>query len=131
MTAYTIKGTVRAKGEDILVKDMYFGEMKTQSGIIIGNDDAKGHGVKPRWAQVYDVGPDQKLISPEQWILVEHGRWTRKIRVEKDGVETELQKIDPDGILGVFSGEGKPDFNYIGQEFGDGESFTVNPEDFM
>jgi len=133
MSAFTIEGKVRAKGEDILVRDMYFGEMKTQGGIIINNDDAKGHGVKPRWAKVYDIGPDQSNLDFKigDWILLEHGRWSRKISISDGADEFQIQKADPEGIIGVFTGEGTPNVDYIGREYGDGESFTVNPEDFM
>jgi len=133
MSVYAIEGKVRAKGEDILVRDMYFGEMKTAGGIILNNDDAKGHGVKPRWAKVFDIGPTQKNLEfgVGDWILLEHGRWSRKIKIADGDDEFEIQKADPDGIIGIFTGEGKPNMDYIGQEHSDGESFTVDPSDFM
>ena len=131
MSIYTIQGNVKAIGEDVLVTDMDFGEIKSQGGIIINSDNGKGHGVKPRWAKVYSVGPEQKDVTVGQWILVEHGRWTRKVKVDRGEGEFYLQKVDPTGILGIHQGEGVPDQNYIGQEYSDGESFTVNPEDFM
>ena len=46
-----IKGNVRPIHGDVLVTNMHFGEMKTKGGIIIQSDDAKAHGVKPRWAK--------------------------------------------------------------------------------
>ena len=55
-----IKGTVRAKGEDVLVSDMHFGDQLTKGGIIIGNDDGKTRGVYPRWGKVFSKGPDNK-----------------------------------------------------------------------
>ena len=131
MSVYTIQGDVRAIGDNVLVSDMEFGEIKTEGGIIINSDDGKGHGVKPRWAKVYAVGPDQTDVEVGQWILIEHGRWTRKIKVDRGDGEFALQKVDPSGILGIHEGNEPPIQNYIGQEYGDGESFTVNPEDFM
>jgi len=71
---------VRPLPKDILVYNMDMGEQTTKSGIVIQSDDGKAHGVKPRWAQVYKVGERCELdVKPGQWILIEHGRWTRKI----------------------------------------------------
>jgi hypothetical protein len=47
------KGNVKAKGEDILLTNMYFGEEKTKGGLIISSDDGKERGIKPRWGQVF------------------------------------------------------------------------------
>jgi co-chaperonin GroES (HSP10) len=131
MSLYTVKGDIRAIGEDILVADMHFGEIKTQGGIIVGSDDAKSRGVKPRWAKVYRVGPDQDLVKEGDWILIEHGRWTRKVKIDNGDGEIGIQKIDPTGVLGIHDGEGEPDMNYLGEEYSDGESYTVDPGLFM
>ena len=132
MSVYTVKGKVRAIGSDVLATDMYMGEMKTESGIIIGSDDGKNHGVKPRWCKVFAVGPNQNDFEIDQWILVEHGRWSRKIKVDQgDGKEIEIQKIDTDCILGIWEGEGSPDTNYIGEEYNDGQGYNVDPSLFM
>ena len=40
----------------------------------------------PRWGRVYAKGPKMMTTTPvREWILVEHGRWTRgcKIITEK------------------------------------------------
>lgn len=131
MSLYTIEGNVKAIGNDVLVTDMHMGEMKTQSGIIIGSDNGKSHGVKPRWCKVYEVGPRQKNFKVGEWILVEHGRWSRKIKVNTDGNEIELQKIDVECVLGIWDGEGEPDVNYIGEEYNDGQGFDVDPSVFI
>ena len=131
MSLYTIEGNISAINKDVLVHAMHFGEIKTKGGIVIGSDDGKGHGVKPRWGKVYSVGPNQKDVKVGEWILVEHGRWTRKFGMTSNDNTIELQKIDSDCILAIHEGDGPPDQNYIGQEYSDGESFTVNPEDFM
>ena len=55
-----IKGKIKAIRGDVLVHNMHFGETKTAGGIIIQSDDAKAHGVKPRWAQVYAKGHENK-----------------------------------------------------------------------
>lgn len=101
-SAYDIKKLkVRAINDDVLITDMDFGEIKTSSGIVLRSDDAQAHGVKPRWGQVYKVGPKQTDVKVGQWILIEHGRWTRKMKIDDgDGVK-EVQKVDLKGILAV------------------------------
>jgi co-chaperonin GroES (HSP10) len=114
---------------DILVIDMDMGEMKTAGGIIIQSDDAKAHGIKPRWAKVYKVGTDCEIeVKPGQWVLIEHGRWTRKVKIDDgDGVK-EFQKIEIKSIIAIA--DEKPNDFYIGQEYGHGDTATIRPEDF-
>jgi hypothetical protein len=92
---------VRAIKDDVLVTDMDFGEITTESGIVLRSDDGKNHGIKPRWARVYKIGPDQTEVKIGQWILVEHGRWTRKVRINDGERELEIQKVDNSCILAV------------------------------
>jgi co-chaperonin GroES (HSP10) len=121
---------VRPLSKDILVIDMDMGEMKTAGGLIIQSDNGKAHGVKPRWAKVYKVGSEVDLdVKEGQWVLIEHGRWTRKITIDDgDGVK-EFQKVETKSIM-LVSDE-KPNDFYIGQEFGHGSSTTIRPEDFI
>lgn len=121
----TIKGTPRAVGNRVLVTDMYFGEQTTKGGIIITNDDATTRGIYPRWCRVYSKGPDNKDdYNVGDWILVEHGRWTRgmKIETEKDG-EIEIRMVEAESIL-MYSDE-KPEGVQIGAEYGNGASADV------
>lgn len=90
---------IRAIQDHIIVSDMDFGEIKTASGIVLRSDDGKHHGIKPRWAKVYKVGPNQKEIKVGQWILIEHGRWSRKIKIHDGETEKEIQKVDAKAIL--------------------------------
>lgn len=90
---------VRAIKDDILVTDMDFGEIKTKSGIVLRSDNGQSHGIKPRWGLVYKVGPQQKDFKPGQWVLVEHGRWTRKIKINDGESEKEIQKVENSSIL--------------------------------
>jgi co-chaperonin GroES (HSP10) len=119
---------VRAIRDHVIIKDMEFGEMVTASGIVIQSDNAKSHGIKPRWGQVYKVGPDQKDVKEGQWVLVEHGRWTRKFTIDDGEGVKEIQRIDVPAMLAV-SDEKPTDF-YIGNEVNDGDSITIRPEDF-
>lgn len=85
--------------DHILVSDMNFGEQKTAGGIVLRSDNGKSEGVKPRWGKVYAVGPDQKDVNVGDWLLVEHGRWTRGLDLEIEESQIELFRIDPTGIL--------------------------------
>ena len=121
--------TIRAIRDDVLVSDMDMGEQTTAAGIVIQSDDGKSHGVKPRWARVYKVGPKQLTIKEGQWILIEHGRWTRKIKIN-DGVSVkEVQKVEVKSIMAIA--DEKPNDFYIGQEHSNGSSIDINPEDFL
>lgn len=90
---------IRALNEHVLVTDMHFGERKLGSGIVLLNDDGKGEGIRPRWAQVFAVGPDQHDVKVGQWILVAHGRWTRANEIEVDGEVKKLRRVDQNDIL--------------------------------
>lgn len=116
---------VRPLPRDILVINMDMGEMKTASGIVIQSDDGKAHGVKPRWAQVYKVGSDVDIdVKVGQWILIEHGRWTRKIKIDDGDSVKEFQKVEIKSILAVS--DERPNDVYIGEEFVSGSSKTFN-----
>lgn len=90
---------LRALNAHVLVTDMHFGERKLGSGIIMLNDDGKGEGIRPRWAKVFAVGPEQQDVRVGQWILVAHGRWTRANEIEVDGEEKSLRRVDQNDIL--------------------------------
>jgi hypothetical protein len=93
--------------DHILVTEMAFNERKLSSGIVLLNDDGKTSGIRPRWAQVYAVGPEQKEIQVGQWIFVEHGRWSRGIEVEVDHKQLTLRRVDPKSI--IFVSDKEPD----------------------
>lgn len=122
------KVKVRALPKDILVTDMDLGEMISNGGIVIASDNGKSHGIKPRWAKVYKVGSEVDYVKEGQWILIEHGRWTRKITIDDGESEKDFQKVDVNGILVVT--DEKPNDFYIGQEYGHGDTATIRPEDF-
>jgi len=86
--------------DKILVSDMNFDSQKTFSGIIIPSDNGKVQGIHPRWAKVFAVGDEQQDIKVGEWILIEHGRWTRGIEYEvADGETVELRMVDNAAIL--------------------------------
>jgi co-chaperonin GroES (HSP10) len=86
----------------VLVKDIEKG-IRIISGFIIPNDDGKSAAIRPHWAQVYAVGPDVKEISPGQWILIEHARWTRSIKVkDENGDDLQLWGVEyPQAVMCV------------------------------
>jgi hypothetical protein len=124
------KVKVRALSKDVLVIDMDMGEMKTSSGIVIQSDNGKAHGVKPRWAKVYKIGTEVDLdLKVGQWILIEHGRWTRKITIDDGDSVKEFQKVELKSIMAVA--DEKPNDMYIGQEYSHGSSATFSPDQFL
>ena len=126
----SIKGKPRAIGDRVLVTDMYFGEQKTASGLIINNDDGTTRGVYPRWGKVYSKGPKNKdPYEVGQWILVEHGRWTRGMNIETDeDGQIEVRMVETESIL-AYSDE-KPDDLRIGAEHSDGP-VDIDPSAFV
>jgi co-chaperonin GroES (HSP10) len=108
------KGNFRPIYDRVIVSDMNFGEQVTAGGIIITSDDGKDRGVKPRWGKVYSKGPENKdEYNVGDWILVEHGRWTRGFKGESVCAwQTEKPQ---DVISGTATDAG---------------SFSVRPEDF-
>lgn len=92
-------GSLKPLKDTVLVTDMNFEYRVTTGGIILPSDDAKNSGIRPRWAKVYAVGPEQKEVSVDQWILVSHGRWTRGVEITVDGVNHTIRKVDNNDIL--------------------------------
>jgi len=96
--AHQVKA-VKPIGNAIIVTDMSFESRITSSGIIIPGDDGKSSGIRPRWAQVYAVGPEQTDVKVGEWILISHGRWTRGIDIEDESGKKTIRKVDPNDIL--------------------------------
>jgi co-chaperonin GroES (HSP10) len=91
--------TIKALHDNILVKDMHFGERFTSHGILLPGDDKTSTGIRPRWAEVYAVGVKQCDVNVGQYVLVSHGRWTRGIKIEVDGNDITLRRVDNNDIL--------------------------------
>lgn len=81
------KGITACKGK-VLVTELEHGERTTAGGIVLTNDDGKIRGIRSRWGKVYSVGEDITDIKEGQWILIDHGRWSRTIEV--DGIQMNL-----------------------------------------
>jgi co-chaperonin GroES (HSP10) len=68
----------------VIVSDMNFKERISRGGLVLPTYNGKSSGIRPRWGQVYAVGPDQLDIRVGTWVCVEHGRWTRGIDIEDE-----------------------------------------------
>jgi hypothetical protein len=101
--------SIKALNDHVLVADMNFKERQLSSGIYLLNDDSRTAGIRPRWAKVYAIGPEQQDIQIGQWILVSHGRWTRGVTIEDTAGEVTIRRIDPNDILLVSESEPSDD----------------------
>jgi co-chaperonin GroES (HSP10) len=103
-----VKGKVIPIRDSVLISDMDFDMQKTKTGIYILSDNGKTQGIHPRWGKVWAVGPDQTDVKVGEWILIEHGRWTRTIELESDNdTIIELRRVDTNAILA--SADEKPE----------------------
>ena len=100
-----IDGEIKPLRDSIIVTDMSFEGRQLSSGIVLLGDDGKTDGIRPRWARVYAVGPEQQDVGVGQWVLVEHGRWSRGVKIIKDGQEIIIRRADPEAIIFVSDNE--------------------------
>ena len=96
--AHKVKA-LKPLNDTIIVSDMHFDERISNGGIILINDDMKSSGIRPRWAKVYAIGPEQKDVQVGQYILISHGRWTRGVKIDDGSGEKVIRKIDNNDIL--------------------------------
>jgi co-chaperonin GroES (HSP10) len=111
-----VKGKLKPLRDNVLVTDMNFEEQTTASGIIIQSDDGKSHGVKSRWARVWAIGPEQQDVKVGEWIYIDHGRWTRGIKVEDNGQEIVIRRVETSSIL--LQADERPSDAYLGMDSG-------------
>lgn len=99
---------IKALPNKVLVSELE-GGTRVVNGIIIPDDNGKSEGIRPRWAKVFSVGEKIDEITEGQWVLVEHGRWTRMLSVKDDaGNETKVWGVEwPQSVLMVS--DEKPD----------------------
>lgn len=114
--------------DNVLVTDMNFDQRVSKGGIVLPSDDGKSEGVRHRWARVWAIGPEQKEVKVDDWILLEHGRWTRGVTVElKDGTDIIIRRADTKAILMVT--DENPGDNTFGVH-GKVEHQTFDPSTF-
>lgn len=104
MPSYTVyEGTLTPIKNRIIVTDMEFGEQKTAGGIILPSDDGQARGIHPRWGRVIAKGhenTDDYEIG--DWVLVEHGRWTRGVTMQDDqGNKNVIRVVEAESVLGT------------------------------
>jgi co-chaperonin GroES (HSP10) len=85
--------------DSVIVSDMVFDQRISRGGIVLLNDNGSTAGIRPRWGQVYAIGPDQQDVAVGQWVCVAHGRWTRGIDVEDETGKRTLRRVDPKDIM--------------------------------
>ncbi len=125
-----VKGKIVPLRDNVMITDMSFDEQKTSSGIIIRSDDGKSEGIKPRWGKVWAIGEQQKDVKVGEWILGEHGRWTRGITVEdENGNEVVIRMVETKSIL--LSADEKPNDVYTGSMSSTQQGQTFTPDMFM
>ncbi len=105
-----IYGDITPLRNKILVKTIEKGEQKTRGGIIIPDDDGKDRGIRPRWAQVYAVGKNIDFVKKGQWVLIEHGRWSRGFTMDDGKGKFDCRLVDNNCIMGT-SDERPEDIN--------------------
>jgi len=89
----------------VIVHNMEKGE-RMIGKIILRDDNSSSRGIRARWAQVFKVGEGIDDIKEGQWILIEHGRWSRALDfndvADKTSQEYVLHRVDyPSGVLAV------------------------------
>jgi co-chaperonin GroES (HSP10) len=120
-----VEGTLRPLDNKVLVHEMEFGIEKSQGGIFLPSDDGKSAGIHPRWAKVYAIGPNQIDVKVGEWILLEHGRWSRGINYRTpEGDDIVIRLADLNAIL--MSTDEKPSGAQRNQAVGAGSNFNFN-----
>jgi co-chaperonin GroES (HSP10) len=121
---------IKALHDNVLVADMEFDTRITQSGLILPNDNGTSLGIRPRWGRVYAIGKDQTNVKVGEWILVEHGRWTRGLEDDdENGDKVTIHRVDENGIM--MSADEKPAGLERGVFTTAAHGSVHNPEDFV
>lgn len=97
----TVEGEITPLKNSVLVTDIDSLEEKVINGVIIPNELGQERGIRPRWATVYAIGEEVTDVNVGDRILVSHGRWTRGVKLVKDGKEDVVRMVDVDEILGI------------------------------
>jgi hypothetical protein len=94
---------------------MEFKGRQLNSGVILLNDNGTTAGIRPRWARVYAVGPEQHDVKVGDWICVAHGRWTRGLDIEDEHGEKTIRRVDPGDIMMISEGTERPNDNTVSE----------------
>ncbi len=79
---------VKAFGERILGKmisppGLY---KKSKSGLLVADKEMTTGAIKPRWFEITSVGEKIDWCKEGDYILVDHGRWTRGVEIDGEKV---------------------------------------------
>lgn len=85
--------------DKIFVTNLESGVRLTRGGLIIPDDNMSERGVHSRWGQVYSVGDEVDYVTPGEWVLIEHGRWTVGIDLEINNEIIKIWHIENKSIL--------------------------------
>lgn len=126
-----VNGKLTPVLDRVIVTDMYFGEQKTASGIIIRDDDGSTRGIYPRWARVHAKGRmNEDEYQVGDWILVEHGRWTRGFKLDEGNGVVEIRMVEAESIIG-WQSEKPTNSVHFGDEIDTSPGVQHRPEDFV
>ena len=100
--------TIRAMKNKILAEmiDKPGSEKTTAGGIIITEKDATEGAVRPRWFKVYSVGEGIDWIQKDDFVLVDHGRWSNRMDV---GNEEKIYLLDNKDCLAISDTDPRDD----------------------
>ena len=126
-----IKGKIKPILDRVLVTDMYFGDQKTASGIIIRDDNGTSRGIYPRWAKVHSKGhKNLEDYQPGDWVLVDHGRWTRGVTIDEGNGPIDIRMVEAESIL-IWQHEKPEDSVKINNGIDVTPNVQHRPEDFI
>ena len=106
--------TIRPLKERILAELLGLEQRVTASGIIIQGENGKDRGIRPRWARVRLVGEGIDWVTPGQYVLVSHGRWSRQFECEHNGETMKLVHLDNKEVLLVSDEDPQDEFVGVG-----------------
>jgi hypothetical protein len=86
--------------DNVFVTDLESGPTLTKSGLLIPDDNMTDRGIHARWGRVWAVGPEITDISPGNWLLISHGRWTTGIEMTLEHERQTVWRIEyPDAVM--------------------------------
>lgn len=120
-----VKGKIVPIKNNVLISNMEFGEETSNGGIVMLSANGKSEGIHPRWGKVWAVGPQQHDIKVGEWILIEHGRWTRTIELEmEDDSILELRMVELKSV--IMSADERPEGAMRNAPIGAGSNVNFN-----
>jgi hypothetical protein len=117
MTTGKTMSKLTAISDNLLCINGDFGEKRLASGIYLLNDDAKETGIRSRWFQVLDVGPQiRDELKPGYWVVVKHGRWTTNMKLPIDDYRDQLAQTlncEPNEVESIINPSAKTNHEFM------------------